>query len=386
MLSFVGKEIMSPKGPRVRAIFCRIQRKTRKTRGQKNKKTRVMDKKINTSIEEIDAQYDEIMKEREERAARRAESEKKFEFDIKRYFDSKIEGKGPAERTTKVRFLPFYPTEGKLFQRIKMHTIKVPAKVSEYKAKSYVCLENNPQLVDVDKQGGVCPVCQLIRDAREAMKSATTKAEREALGNVIFTNNPGDFFMCRLIERGHEEDGPKFWKFRASSKGDGVYDKVMELYRTRNAENQEATGEAYNIFDLYEGKDITVTIKKNEKDRYSYLFVDSSVKTPLSKDEKLMEKWVFDPFTWNNAYSVKSAPYLAILLENKTPTWDKDNNCWTSEEDLEEKERVAEEAQDDEGVESQTFKAKVDYDNFGETESMGQTVDVDNEEYDDLPF
>lgn len=345
-----------------------------------------MDKqKINVSVEEIDKQYQEIQKEKEEKVAKQA-SNTKFEFDPKRYFDSKIEGDKVMERETVIRFLPFFPNEGKLFQRLKMHSIRVPADISKYGVKSYICLENNPTLVNAEQYGTECPICQLIRNAKDAERKATTKEEREAYNSVAWKNRASDYFMCRIIERGHEEDGPKFWKFPASSKGDGIYDKIMQLYRKRNKESIEATGEPYNIFDLYDGKDITVTIKKNEKGIHSYLFVDSGFKSPLSKDEKKIEKWVFDPMVWTQAYTIKSADYLSILLEGKTPVWDKDDSKWVSKEGDEEDEA---EVNDENNITETSFKVPDTYNDFDENkkDDLGKRINLDSDDgYEDLPF
>lgn len=276
-------------------------------------------------IDDIDEQYQKEMNEKIEKSKKYIKYEK-FEFDEKNYLDTRIDGKGPQEKTITIRLLPFSPEGGSPFKKIKMHTVKVPKKVSQSGYKSYVCLKHNKDMIN-ESYGNDCPFCELVAKAKEEERNASTPVLKKKYNEIAYLNRTQDWWVVRLIEREKEEEGVKFWKFSDSAKSDGIYDKLMNLFRQRLNESRKATGKDYNIFSLYDGRDLTLTIKKSEQDKYSYNFVDSGFSSAIG-DEAQIVKWVTNKKKWNDVYAVKTYDYLSVIRDGEVPFFNKEEQKW----------------------------------------------------------
>ena len=139
-------------------------------------------------------------------------------------------------------------------------------------------------------------------------------------------------FIARVVDRDHEEEGVKFWRFNENSKGEGIYDKLMSLYNTRKQESLDEGEGEYNIFDLYDGKDIIINVSKSQipdgfggmKDTIAYNITDSGNRKPLSKDIEKANSWLNDEKTWKDVYSNKTADYLELVVNGKIPVYNKE--------------------------------------------------------------
>lgn len=131
------------------------------------------------------------------------------------------------------------------------------------------------------------------------------------------------FYVVKVIDRDNEADGPKFWRFKHASKGDGILDKIVPIWRNRG-----------NLADVNEGRDLTLSLsllKSNTGGEYTAV---SSIipedKAPLHTDQTMIDKWVNDEMTWDNAYSKKSEDYLDLVANGETPKWDADLKKYVS--------------------------------------------------------
>ena len=327
-------------------------------------------------VDDIDAQYQEEMNEKKEKSKKYVKYEK-FEFDEKNYLDTRIEGKGPQEKTITIRLLPFTPEGGSPFKKIRMHTVKVPKEVSKSGYKSYVCLKHNHGMIN-ESFGEACPFCELVEKAREEQRNASTDVLKKKYGDVAYFNRVQDVWIVRLIERGKESEGVKFWKFSDSSKGDGIYDKLMNLFRQRLNESRKANGKDYNIFSLYDGRDLTLTIRKNEQDKYSYNFVDSVFSSAIGNETQIVE-WVTDKKKWSDVYAVKTYDYLSVIRDDEVPFFDKAEKKWIAKSKTNTVKTDVPDAQD---VTSPDFS---DFGKNTDESDMGARLDVDADP-DDMPF
>jgi len=123
------------------------------------------------------------------------------------------------------------------------------------------------------------------------------------------------FYIVKVIDRDHPEDGVKFWRIKHSYKGDGPYDKIISVIKAKG-----------DIFDAEKGRDLLIQLSKQRSNNgkeytaiQSILYDDMS---PLSEDEEEVKEWLEDPITWRDVYSRKSVEYLVAVGEGKVPKWD----------------------------------------------------------------
>lgn len=272
-------------------------------------------------------------------------------FDEKNYLDLKLRH-GETQRTVKIRILPVSATDSSFCFTIKTHSLKLSKSIATSGFKSFICL-NDTKTPNYDSSVK-CPICQKSNELFEAAKKAREDGNEE-LSKTLFKEacqfKNKDTYIVRVIERGKENEGVKFWRFNANSKGEGYYDKLIALYQLRKQEHAEAgICDDFNIFDLNNGRDINLTLTRTLNSRgdesVAIQVADASISSPLSKDISLANKWINDKKVWSDAYSVKNAEYLSIIVDGKIPVFDKDRKCYIalSEKDLNDKKAEVEPA------------------------------------------
>ena len=279
---------------------------------------------VNTDAKALEEQNEKLKK-----TVNDGQNPKKNNFDPKNYLDLKLK-EHEATKTVKVRFLPISSTDGTVFYEIITHALKVDKEIAKSGFKSYVCL--NSKNVETEEE---CPICKKSKELFD--KAAQARKEgNEMLSKSLFKEacslKKKRTFITRVIDRDHEDEGVKFWRFNENSKGEGIYDKLMSLFKTRKEEAIEDGEEDYNIFDLYNGKDIIINVNKSMipdgfggmKETIAYNITDSGNRKPLSKDIGKANEWLNDEKTWKDVYSLKSADYLALVADGKIPVYDKD--------------------------------------------------------------
>lgn len=262
---------------------------------------------------------------------------KSFVFDEKNYFNDKLK-KGEEKKESRVRILPINGSEEnfKDFSNFKaffvtyIHSLKLRKEIQGGGFKKFFCL-NDPNF---EGKHGSCPLCEKSKSLYALADACDVEAQKKSLSKSAGEYRARKSYIVRVIERGHEQDGVKFWRFNANSDGKGIFDMLKSLYDIRNKESLEATGEKYNIFDLKNGKDIIVTSTYNpDTDRTSITITDAGFSTPLSKDENQMMEWINDPKTWKDVYSIKRQDYLSIIADGGIPVWSEEKNGFVAKEE-----------------------------------------------------
>lgn len=284
---------------------------------------------INYESVNIDAKVLEEQNENLKKPKESLQNAKKISFDPKNYLDLKLKDH-EATKTVKVRFLPISASDSTVFLDITTHALKVDKEIAKSGFKSYVCL-NDKKVGSTEE----CPICKKSKELFD--KSAKARQEgNEALSKSLFKEacslKKKRTFIARVVDRDHEEEGVKFWRFNENSKGEGIYDKLMSLYNTRKQESLDEGEGEYNIFDLYEGKDIIINVSKSQipdgfggmKDTIAYNITDSGNRKPLSKDIEKANSWLNDEKTWKDVYSNKTADYLELVVNGKIPVYNKE--------------------------------------------------------------
>lgn len=303
---------------------------------------------------------------------------KKPKFDKRNYLNTRLEN-GETYRVTKVRLLPISLDNNKVFAEALVHHLKVPYEVSASGFKSFICLDD-PRVPGYNPDVK-CPICAKARALMESAKSYNPKyvgkivesmlaeaARMEASGDVAGAQakraeaterqqkidentskalykesknlEPKTVYFARVIERGNEAEGVKFWRFNANSMADGVWDKLTNLWKLRRKEMAENDIDpAYNLFSVNNGRDINVTLQQKEEEqgegakkkkvtKTTITLTDVSFNSPLSKDVEVGNAWLSDEKKWSDCYAVKPPEYLAIVAEGKVPRFDNTRNAW----------------------------------------------------------
>lgn len=256
-------------------------------------------------------------------------TQERVNFDEKNYLNTRLSGK-ESKRTTNVRIVLTKDNDGKYKVAIpvEVHSLKLNEnqnkefKISKNGYKSFICL-NDPHL-DVDSDG--CPLCKKVNDLFEDANKVkkTDPAQHKAICKQAYSYQTKTTYIARVIERGHEDEGIKFWRFNKHDDGTGIFDMLRQFYDT-----YKSAGE--NIFDYTNGRDIQITLTKkvdtdkngNKKEKTGIMLMVDVKQSPLSTDEEQIDSWVNDEKDWRDMYRSKSPEYLELIANDQTPVYDK---------------------------------------------------------------
>ncbi len=288
-----------------------------------------MTQNVNESIEDV---FDDINLKKTE--------VKKTIFDTKNYLNTKLE-ENETSRKVQIRILPVSATNSHIAVPIKTHSIKVDQQISKSGFKKFVCLTD--QHIE-DENGKGCPFCNKSAELFNRANEETDNSVRKTLCKQAYSYEPKVAYLVRVIERGKEDEGVKFWRFSAYDNHNGIYDKLQNIYIQRKEEYKAAGMGYYSVFDLKNGRDFILTLTKGENSKNTEVSImDCSIQTPLSQDENKINEWVNDPKTWRDVYSVKRYDYLKIIADGEIPVYSKEDNGYISLKEKEERDKKAEE-------------------------------------------
>lgn len=275
----------------------------------------------NVSIDAIEKQKKELLEKEKTQPIR------KVEFNEKNYLNVRLKP-GESVRKIKVRILPITPTASTPFLVLKTHSLKVDSAISKSGYKSFICLDD-PHL-EQDSLKPKCPLCAKADELFAESKKETNEVVRKTLFKSACSYKTKETFVVRVIDRDHEDEGVKFWRFNAHSDGTGCYDKLMDIYENRKQESIEAgDSEPYNVFDLNNGKDFIITLKLNPSTNKTSIEIgDAGRGTPLSDDYEKAMSWINDEKTWNDIYAAKSHEYIQIVANGEIPVYSKEEQKW----------------------------------------------------------
>jgi len=260
-------------------------------------------------------------------------SKKKSNFSLKDYLDLQP-AEGEKQKTTTIRLLPMDLETGNPFVRVHVHNVKVPQdliKNGKKPFKDFICLRRNKD-IDHETFGDKCPFCELNNKLYKEAEECKDATEKKELYKMSCSFKTKEAVICRCIERGKEEEGVKFWKFKLRDDKADPYHQILKLYQQRKAE-AESAGQVLNILDIYNGRDLTVTVTADSTSAPQVL--DVSISTPLSKDEEQMRAWIYDKKKWNDVFTCKPYDYLNLVAQMKNPWRDKEKGIWVDKAEYE---------------------------------------------------
>jgi hypothetical protein len=128
---------------------------------------------------------------------------------------------------------------------------------------------------------------------------------------------PRKFYIVKVIDRDNEQDGPKFWRFKHNYKQEGIFDKIIPIYKAKG-----------DVADADKGRDLILELTKAKTPKGAFYTVIQTVMyddpAPVHEDEDVMADWIGDELTWEDVYSKKPTEYLEAIARGETPRWDSD--------------------------------------------------------------
>jgi hypothetical protein len=177
------------------------------------------------------------------------------------------------------------------------------------------------KLYDPAQEGKRSP----LNEVRESLLKTGVDSDKELAKDY----RSKTFYIVKIIDRDNEADGPKFWRFKYSVKGDGIFDKIVPIYRNKE-----------DIADPVTGRDLILSLvlaKANNGKEYTTInSILNDDPSALSKDPVQLKAWLDHDLTWSDVYTKKPEDYLEMVAKGETPKWSNDTNGWvakTQEED-----------------------------------------------------
>jgi len=260
-------------------------------------------------------------------------------FDLKNYFSTYIE-KTVKTAKKQIRILPPQENSDSPFEILYVHNKEVDGT-----KRKFACLK--------EMQNKPCPFCE----TKDLLYSSGEESDKDLAKKYIARKT----YVCRVIERGKEDEGVKFWRINHDFRKQGTFDKIMAIVEEKGDITDEKTG-----------RDITIHIGRDQNNNPVVTSITDKDPSVITTDSILLEKIITDKKTWENVYSVKPYEYLEIIIKGGVPMWDKEKNCFIDKgvEETEEKD-------------SENISAELD------AELKNDVTDVtasDLGEEDDLPF
>ena len=294
---------------------------------------------------------DAMLAQYEKNNAPRYEKKTEKVYDLKNYFNTYIKD-GINSATKEIRILP--SNDGSPFVEVHGHKVQI-----EGEWKTFACLKH--------QKGEPCPFCE----AREELLATGKESDKELAKKYAARK----MYVVKVIDRENEEWGVKFWRFNHDYRKEGIFDKIHGVL-TALKTNKDITNPQT-------GRDLSISIQRNQNKIPVVSAIVALDSTPLSEDAELAEKWLNDARTWEDVYSVRSYDYLEIIVKGGIPVWDKDEKKFVDKESLKADPNSTLEEELTLGVEN--VKANLQASTATAPTATETSVDTEDEE-DDLPF
>lgn len=219
--------------------------------------------------------------------------------DLTKYFTIALdEGAQSGEKS--VRILPNQDDPTKWYKVGYFHNLKIGKRWTK--------------LYDPSQDGEDSP----LNDMYKFLMKSENKEDRKLAINY----KSRQFFIVRVIERGKEHEGVKFWRFPAVQDGSGIMDKIAPLVKKYGA-----------FWNPFEGFDLTISMirDKSKDSKVGYTKVSSIIpdrESKLSTEEDQAIQWLGDPISWTDVFKKKPLEYLNIVAEGSEPIWDAEQKCF----------------------------------------------------------
>lgn len=218
---------------------------------------------------------------------------------LKRYFTTVLP-KGSKGEERRIRILPTKDGSSP-FVEVKFHEVQVDGKWVK--------------LFDPAQEGKRSP----LNEVCEGLMMSGVDSDKE----LARTYRSRKFYIVKVIDRDHEADGVKFWRFKHNHKGDGVIDKIFPIFRNKG-----------DVTNPENGRDLILSLALTKAGTGKEYTVINSVlnddPSPLHADADVAKTWLDDELTWSDVYSKKGEDYLEMVARGEVPRWDTASSKWVS--------------------------------------------------------
>jgi hypothetical protein len=218
---------------------------------------------------------------------------------MKKYFTTVLP-KGSKGEERRIRILPTKDGSSP-FVEVKFHEIQVDGKWIK--------------LFDPAQEGLRSP----LNEVHDALMQTGVESDREAARNY----RSRKFYIVKVIDRDHEDDGVKFWRFKHNIKQEGVLDKIFPIFRNKGDITNAETGRDLIL-------SLALTKSGNGKEYTTINSIIPEDSGVLHTDADVAKTWLEDELTWSDVYAKKGEDYLELVARGEAPRWDSDQKRYVS--------------------------------------------------------
>jgi hypothetical protein len=213
---------------------------------------------------------------------------------MKKYFAAILKD-NEKQAQKKIRILPT-PDGSSPFKEVWFHEINVDGKWQKFYDPGKNDNERSP-----------------LSEVYDVLMSTGKESDKELAKQY----KPRKFYIVKVIDRDNEQDGPKFWRFKHNYKQEGIFDKIIPIYKAKG-----------DVADADKGRDLILELTKAKTPKGAFYTVIQTVMyddpSSVHEDDSTMAEWIDDELTWEDVYSKKPAEYLESIARGETPRWDSD--------------------------------------------------------------
>ena len=255
---------------------------------------------MTTSLDAVLAQYEQSQKNSSSGENRMSSEER-----MKKYFALILDEKSNSG-TRRIRILPTIDGSSP-FKEAWYHEIQVGGKWQKFYDPGKNDNERSP-----------------LNEVYEELMSTGKESDKELAKQY----KSRKFYIVKVIDRDHEEDGVKFWRFKHNYKNEGILDKIIPIWRNKG-----------DITDPEKGRDLVIELSKSKtpagKEYTSISTIMYDDPAPVHEDKAQANVWINDEMTWLDVYSKKPVDYLEAIARGETPKWDSDKGGYVYLNDTE---------------------------------------------------
>lgn len=242
---------------------------------------------MTTSLDAVLAQYEQSQKNSSSGENRMSSEER-----MKKYFALILDEKSNSG-TRRIRILPTIDGSSP-FKEAWYHEIQVGGKWQKFYDPGKNDNERSP-----------------LNEVYEELMSTGKESDKELAKQY----KSRKFYIVKVIDRDHEEDGVKFWRFKHNYKNEGILDKIIPIWRNKG-----------DITDPEKGRDLIIELSKQKTPKGAAYTTVSTIMyedaAPIHEDMSVLKGWVENEMTWLDVYSKKPVEYLESIARGEVPRWD----------------------------------------------------------------
>lgn len=278
----------------------------------------------------------------------------------KHYFDAYL-GKDEKEKKKVIRILTWSADDNNVYKSVMAHCVKVRNANGDKTWQTFMCPKN-------EDPNAKCPFCELAARAKKAMFESQDVAEREKYKQILKMNEAKPHILMRVVDRGDEASGAKFWMFK-----DGYKSPYEQIYNLRKGKLDDNV----DILDPYTGKDLRLILSRGDDDKKKLTVTDVDGRSPIFPTDEEMLKWLNDKTDYKQLFPIKSFDVLKVYAEGGYPTYSKELGKYVDKFKLDEllKEQKEKDIQDALTQSSKDFSS---FANPPETQNSSINTNQDN--------